>query len=39
MGIHKLIKEVRSTGSLLDMKPAEKPCMLTEEKLDKIGAG
>jgi hypothetical protein len=37
-GIHKLIDKVRSTGSLLDKKPARKRRVLTEEKLDEIGA-
>jgi hypothetical protein len=38
-GIHKLNKKVRSTGSLLDKKPAKKKwCVLTKEKLDDIRA-
>jgi hypothetical protein len=37
-GIHKLTKKVSSTGSLLDKKPAKKCHVLTEEKLDEIGA-
>jgi hypothetical protein len=37
-GIHELINKVRSTGSLLDKKPAEKKSrVLAEEKLDEIG--
>jgi hypothetical protein len=35
--IHKLIHKVRSTGSLLDKNPVKKHCVLTEEKLVKIG--
>jgi hypothetical protein len=37
-GIHKLIKKVRSTGSLVDKKPAKKYQALTKEKQDEIGA-
>jgi hypothetical protein len=37
-GIHKLIKKVRSAGSLMDKKPAKKHHLLTEEKLDEIGS-
>jgi hypothetical protein len=39
IGILELTNEVRSTGSLLDKKPAKKKwCVLTEEKLDEIRA-
>jgi hypothetical protein len=37
-GIHKLSNKVRSTGSLLDKKPAEKRRVLIEEKLDEMRA-
>jgi hypothetical protein len=37
-GIHELINKVRSTGSLLDKKPAKKHSVFTKEKLDEIGA-
>jgi hypothetical protein len=38
-GIHKLVKTVRSAGSLPDKKPAKKKCcVLTEERLDEIEA-
>jgi hypothetical protein len=37
-GIHKLIYKVRSTGSVLDKKPAKKCRVLTKEKLDEIKA-
>jgi hypothetical protein len=36
--IHELINKGRSTGSLVDKKPVEKCHLLTEGKLDKIGA-
>jgi hypothetical protein len=36
--IHKLIKNVRSTRSLLDKKLAKICSVLTEERLDEIGA-
>jgi hypothetical protein len=36
-GIHEPINKVRSTGSLLDKKPATKRNVLTEEELDEIG--
>jgi hypothetical protein len=35
-GIRELINRVRSTGSLLDKKHANKDRVLTEEELDKI---
>jgi hypothetical protein len=38
-GIYGLIKKVRSTGPLLDKKPAIKLPVLTEEKLDEMGIG
>jgi hypothetical protein len=38
-GIYGFIKKVRSTGSLLDKKPATKLPVLTEEKLDEMGIG
>jgi hypothetical protein len=37
-GIHELIKKVRFTVSLLDKKPARKRRVLTEEKVNGIGA-
>jgi hypothetical protein len=36
-GIHELIKKIRSTGSLLDKKPARECYVLTEERLVEIG--
>jgi hypothetical protein len=37
-GVQKLIKKVRSTGSLLDKKPARKCHVLTKEIPDEIRA-
>jgi hypothetical protein len=37
-GIHKLFNNDRSSGSLLDKKPAKKCYVLIKEKLDKVGA-
>jgi hypothetical protein len=34
-----LINKVKTTGSLLDKRPAQKRTVLAEEKLDAIGAG
>jgi transposase len=36
--VHKLVNKVRRTGSVLDRKAKSKRRVLTEEKLDEIGA-
>lgn len=36
--VHRIVNKVRATGSLLDRKPELKRRVLTEEKLDEIGA-
>jgi transposase len=36
--VHRIVNKVRETGSLLDRKPELKRRVLTEEKLDEIGA-
>jgi transposase len=36
--IHRIVNKVRQTGSLMDRKPKHKRRVLTEEKLDEIGA-
>jgi transposase len=36
--IHNLVNKLRTTGFLIDKKTKHKRRMLTEEKLDEIGA-
>jgi len=36
--VHRIVNKVRQTGSVLDKKPESKRRVLTEKKLDEIGA-